>query len=98
MKTSIINGSEVSRLSVAIQNYIKKSLALSAVVKSKMATDDLHQLESLKEELKAQFGVPVGVHMTGIPLALSTLLAIFCYAMLQVSLWLMLFRWLELPE
>ncbi|MBG0521743.1 hypothetical protein [Enterobacter cloacae] len=81
-----------------MMKYIKNSLALSAVVKSKMATVDLHQLEPLKEELKAQFGVPVGVHMTGIPLALSTLLAIFCYAMLQVSLWLLLFRWLELPE
>ena len=59
---------------------------------------DLHQLETLKEELKDQFGVPVGVHMTGIPLAVSTLLAIFCYAMVQVSLWLLLFRWLGLAE
>lgn len=60
-----------------MMKYIKNSLTLSALVNSKMATDDLHQLETLKEELKDQFGVPVGVHMTGIPLAVSTLLAIF---------------------
>ena len=81
-----------------MMKYIKDSLALSALVKSKMATDDPNQLETLKEQLKDRFGVPVGVHMTGIPLAVSTLLAIFCYAMLQVSLWLLLFRWLGLPE
>lgn len=68
-----------------MMKYIKDSLALSALVKSKMATDDLNQLETLKEQLKDRFGVPVGVHMTGIPLAVSTLLAIFCYAMVQVS-------------
>ncbi|WP_237766772.1 hypothetical protein [Enterobacter hormaechei] len=60
-----------------MMKYIKDSLALSALVKSKMATDDLNQLETLKEQLKDRFGVPVGVHMTGIPLAVSTLLAIF---------------------
>lgn len=60
-----------------MMKYIKDSLALSALVKSKMATDDLNQLEILKEQLKDRFGVPVGVHMTGIPLAVSTLLAIF---------------------
>ncbi|MEB6618566.1 hypothetical protein [Enterobacter roggenkampii] len=79
-------------------NYIKKSLALSTVITGKMATDDLQRLESLKDRLKGQFGVPVGVHMTGIPLAISTLLTIFCYAMLQVSVWMLLFRLLGLPE
>ncbi|ELP5046151.1 hypothetical protein ACEV6G_09425 [Enterobacter ludwigii] len=78
--------------------YIKKSLALSTVITSQMATDDLQRLESLKDGLKDQFGVPVGVHMTGIPLAISMLLAIFCYAMLQVSVWILLFRLLGLPE
>ncbi|RWT77142.1 hypothetical protein DN595_15980 [Enterobacter cloacae] len=48
--------------------YIKKSLALSTLITRQMATDDLHRLESLKDRLKGQFGVPVGVHMTGIPL------------------------------
>lgn len=42
-----------------MMKYIKNSLTLSALVNSKMATDDLHQLETLKEELKDQFGVPV---------------------------------------
>ena len=79
-------------------NYIKKSLALSTVITGKMATDDLQRLASLKDRLKSQFGVPVGVHMTGIPLAISTLLTIFCYAMLQVSVWMLLFRLLGLPE
>lgn len=79
-------------------NYIKKSLALSAVITGEMATDDCQRLESLKDRLKGQFGVPVGVHMTGIPLAISTLLTIFCYAMLQVSVWMLLFRLLGLPE
>ncbi|PAN70766.1 hypothetical protein CIW69_18520 [Enterobacter cloacae] len=78
--------------------YIKKSLALSTLITRQMATDDLHRLESLKDRLKGQFGVPVGVHMTGIPLAISTLLTIFCYAMLQVSVWMLLFRLLALPE
>ncbi|GJL39485.1 TPA: hypothetical protein ACJIWU_000075 [Enterobacter chengduensis] len=63
-----------------------------------MATDDRQRLESLKDRLKDQFGVPVGVHMTGIPLAISTLLTIFCYALLQVSVWILLFRLLGLPE
>ncbi|HAS1313277.1 TPA: hypothetical protein I4D15_24240 [Enterobacter bugandensis] len=81
-----------------MQNYIKKSLALSAVITGEMATDDCQRLESLKDRLKGQFGVPVGVHMTGIPLAISTLLTIFCYAMLQVSVWMLLFRLLGLPE
>lgn len=78
--------------------YIKKSLALSTVITRQMATDDLQRLESLKDRLKGQFGVPVGIHMTGIPLAISMLLAIFCYAMLQVSVWVLLFRLLDLPE
>ncbi len=77
-------------------NYIKKSLALSAVITGEMATDDCQRLESLKNRLKGQFGLPVGVHMTGIPLAISTLLTIFCYAMLQVSVWMLLFRLLEI--
>ena len=36
--------------------------------------------------------------MTGIPLGISTILAIFCYAMSQVSVWVLLFHWLNLPE
>ena len=79
-------------------NYIKKSLALSTVITGEMATDDCQRLESLKDRLKDQHGVPVGVHMTGIPLAISTLLSIFCYAMLQVSVWMLLFRLIGLPE
>lgn len=63
-----------------------------------MATDDLQRLESLKDRLKGQYGVPVGIHMTGIPLAISMLLAIFCYAMLQVSVWVLLFRLLDFPK
>ncbi len=78
--------------------YIRKSLALSSVTTKKMATDDPQRLELLKDRLKSRFGVPVGIHMTGIPLAISMILAIFCYAMPQVSVWMMLFRWLGLPE
>lgn len=78
--------------------YIKKSLALSAVVKTKMATDETQRLEWLKDRLKSRSGAPVGVYMTGIPLAISTILSIFSYAMPQASVWMLLFRWLELPE
>lgn len=78
--------------------YIKKSLALSAVITHQMETDDLQRLNSLKDHLKGQLGVPAGPHMTGIPLAISSLLSIFCYAMQQVSGWMLLFRLLGLPE
>ncbi|WP_241666498.1 hypothetical protein [Jejubacter calystegiae] len=81
-----------------MMKYIRKSLALSSVTTKKMATDDPQRLELLKDRLKSRFGVPVGIHITGIPLAISMILAIFCYAMPQVSVWMMLFRWLGLPE
>ena len=77
---------------------LKKSLALSTIMTKKMATDDPQQLALLKERLKSQFSVPTGMHMTGIPLAISMILAIFCYAMPQVSVWMLLFRWLDIPE
>lgn len=78
--------------------YIKKSLVLSAFITKKMATNDSQRLELLKERLKSRLGAPVGIYMTGIPLGISTILAIFCYAMSQVSVWVLLFHWLNLPE
>ncbi len=78
--------------------YIKKSLALSAVITKKMATNELQRLESLKDRLKSRLGAPVGIYMTGIPLGISMILAVACYAMPQVSVWMLLFRWLNLPE
>ncbi|VUT01791.1 hypothetical protein [Klebsiella spallanzanii] len=81
-----------------MMKYIKKSLALSAVVTNEIVTDEPQRLELLKEQLKSRFGAPVGIFMTGIPLGISMILAILCYAMLQVSVWMVLFRWLGLPE
>ncbi|WP_052250257.1 hypothetical protein [Enterobacter sp. Bisph1] len=81
-----------------MMKYIKKSLALSAVITRKIVTDDPLQFERLKERLKSRLGAPVGIKMTGIPLAISMILSIFCYAMPQVSVWMLLFRWLDLPE
>ncbi|MDA8478137.1 hypothetical protein NNO04_05405 [Citrobacter sp. Awk 4] len=81
-----------------MMKYIKKSLALSTVITKNMMVNDPQRLELLKERLKNRFGVPVGIHMTGIPLAISMILAIFCYAMSQVSVGMLLFRWLGLPE
>ena len=78
--------------------YIKKSLALSAVITKKMATNELQRLESLQDRLKSRLGAPVGIYMTGIPLGISMILAVACYAMPQVSVWMLLFRWLNLPE
>ena len=78
--------------------YIKKSLALSAVITRKMATNESQRLELLKERLKSRLGAPIGIYMTGIPLGISTILTVFCYAMPQVSVWMLLFRWLNLPE
>ncbi|WP_312178203.1 hypothetical protein [Pseudescherichia sp.] len=81
-----------------MMNYIKKSLALGVVITKKMATNEPQQLELLKERLKSRPGAPIGVHMSGIALGISTILAIFCYAMSQVSVWMLLFQWLNLPE
>lgn len=81
-----------------MMNYIKKSLALSTVVTKKMATQDPLRLEEIKNGLKNRLGNPVGIHMTGIPLGISTILAIFCYAMSQVSVFTFIFNWLMIPE
>ncbi|WP_436874434.1 hypothetical protein [Kosakonia sacchari] len=81
-----------------MMKYIRKSLALSNVIAKKIATNDPQQLELIKDRLKSRFGVPVGMHMTGIPLGISVILAIFCYAMPQVSLWMIIFNWLSIPE
>lgn len=81
-----------------MMKYIRKSLALSNIIAKKMATNDPQQLELLKDRLKTRFGVPVGMHMTGIPLGISMILAVFCYAMPQVSLWMIIFNWLSIPE
>lgn len=81
-----------------MMKYLNKSLALSTVITRKMVTDDPQRLELLKDRLKNRFGLPVGIHMTGIPLGISMILSIFCYAMPQVSVWMLLFRWLGIPE
>lgn len=81
-----------------MMKYIRKSLALSNVIAKKITTNDPQQLELLKDRLKTRFGVPVGMHMTGIPLGISMILAIFCYSMPQVSLWMIIFNWLSIPE
>ncbi|CAI8891294.1 hypothetical protein [Kosakonia quasisacchari] len=81
-----------------MMKYIKKSLALSNVIAKKISTNDPQQLELIKERLKNRFGVPVGTHMTGIPLGISVILAIFCYVMPQASLWMIIFNWLSIPE
>ncbi|PDO85554.1 hypothetical protein [Kosakonia pseudosacchari] len=81
-----------------MMKYITRSLALSRVIAKKIATNDPQQLELIKDRLKSRFGVPVGMHMTGIPLGISMILAIFCYAMPQVSLWMIIFNWLSIPE
>ncbi|QOV66144.1 hypothetical protein [Kosakonia pseudosacchari] len=81
-----------------MMKYITRSLALSRGIAKKIATNDPQQLELIKDSLKSRLGVPVGMHMTGIPLGISTILAIFCYAMAQVSLWMIIFNWLSIPE
>lgn len=81
-----------------MMNYIKKSLALSTVVAKKMATHDPHQLEKLRVRLKSLFGKPTGMHMTGIPLGISAIFALFCYAMQQVAVSVIIFKWLMIPE
>ena len=81
-----------------MMKYIKKSLVLSAIIKKKLATSDLQHLEQLKDRLKSRFGAAPGIHMAGIPIAISMILAIFCYAMPQVYVWMLLFRWLGIPE
>lgn len=79
-------------------NYLKKSLVLSTFVKKRISTDDLQHLELLKNGLRSRFGMPVGIHMTGIPVGISTVLTLFCYAMPQVSLSMLIFHRLGLPE
>lgn len=81
-----------------MMNYMKKSLALSTVVAKKIATNDPQRLEELKDRLKSRFGNPVGMHMTGIPLGISAALAIFCYAMPQLPVSMLIFKWLMIPE
>ncbi|EKM7810456.1 hypothetical protein PVN64_002914 [Klebsiella aerogenes] len=81
-----------------MMKYIKKSLVLSAIIKKKLATSDLQHLEQLKDRLKCRFDAAPGIHMAGIPIAISMILAIFCYAMPQVYVWMLLFRWLGIPE
>lgn len=79
-------------------NYIKKSLALSTVVTKKITTNDPQRLEAIKDRLKSRFGDPTGIHMMGIPLGISTILAIFCYAMSQVAVSTIILKWLMIPE
>lgn len=81
-----------------MMNYIKKSLVLSTVVRKKMTTNDPLELEAIKDRLKDRFGLPAGIHMTGIPLGISAILAMFCYGMSQLFVFTILLRWMMLPE
>ena len=60
--------------------YITRNLILSAVVSRKMDTNDPQQLEKLKDRLKDRMGIPVGWHMSGIPLVGAMILSMFAFA------------------
>jgi hypothetical protein len=77
---------------------IKNSLLLSAVIRKKIQTDDPQQLENIKDRLKDRLGIPVGWHMSGLPLAVSMILAMFSFALAQPYLWLVIFELFGLPQ
>lgn len=78
--------------------YITRNLILSAVVSRKMDTNDPQQLEKLKDRLKDRMGIPVGWHMSGIPLVGAMILSMFAFATAQPYLWLAVFELFGLPQ
>lgn len=78
--------------------YITKSLILSAVISRKMDTNDPQQLDNIKDRLKDRLGIPVGLHMSGLPLLASMILAMLSFALAQPYLWLMMFDLFGLPQ
>lgn len=65
---------------------------------SKMDTNDPQQLEKLKDRLKDRMGIPVGWHMSGIPLVGAMILSMFAFALAQPYLWLAVFELFGLPQ
>lgn len=64
--------------------FMKDSLLLSAVVRDRIKTNDPQQLEKLKDRLKDRMGIPVGWHMSGIPLVGAMILSMFAFAWLNL--------------
>ncbi|HFT7129402.1 TPA: hypothetical protein ACGRRR_001074 [Klebsiella aerogenes] len=78
--------------------FIKYSLLLSAAVRDRIKTNDPQQLEKLKDRLKDRMGIPVGWHMSGIPLVGAMILSMFAFALAQPYLWLAVFELFGLPQ
>jgi hypothetical protein len=78
--------------------YIKQGLALSTITDKKIRTNDVDELESLKERLMDRFVSPIGWHTSGIPIILSFVCALISFALMQAPIWIALFRWTGLPE
>ncbi|HCT4435367.1 TPA: hypothetical protein OTX98_000258 [Klebsiella aerogenes] len=63
-----------------------------------MKTHDPHQLEKLKDRLKDRMGIPVGWHMSGIPLIGAMILSMFAFALAQPYLCMAMFDLFGLPQ
>lgn len=78
--------------------FMKDSLLLSAVVRDRIKTNDPQQLEKLKDRLKDRMGIPVGWHMSGIPLIGAMILSMLAFALAQPYLCLAMFDLFGLPQ
>lgn len=63
-----------------------------------MDTNDPQRLENIKDRLKDRLGIPVGWHMSGLPLLASMILAMLSFTLAQPYLWLMIFSLFGLPQ
>ncbi|CCJ89090.1 hypothetical protein ACN5L5_000983 [Cronobacter turicensis] len=78
-------------------NYLKKSLQLGRFVENDIKNKRPEALERLKKQLKEQVRLPTGWRSLGIPLVLSTVMAVLSFAIPQVSFWVAISQSLGLP-
>lgn len=81
-----------------VMKQISKSISLCAVVEKRIKTNDIEQLEIVKNVLKSRLATPVGWHMQGLPLLISMMMSVFSFALIISSGWTYMVYWMNVSE
>lgn len=81
-----------------VMKQISKSISLCAVVEKRIKTNDIEQLEIVKNGLKSRLVTPVRWHMQGLPLLISMMMSVFSFALIISSGWTYMVYWMNVSE
>ncbi|WP_432372452.1 hypothetical protein ACRPHP_19230 [Pantoea allii] len=77
---------------------LKKNLELSKSTTKRMVTNDLDELEHIKDDMKELMEKPIGFHTMGLPLVVSFILTLLSFAMPQALIWEAVFSFMGWPD